>query len=71
MPSMYCRTYELAMEKVVSNTLCIEIERIEESKEKQRTHLGRISFAKVDGCNRIRKQFVLLIPNNCFVAFLP
>ena len=51
--SMYCRTYELAMEKVVSNTLCIEIERIEESKEKQRTHLGRISFAKVDGCNRI------------------
>lgn len=51
--SMYCRTYELAMEKVVSNTLYIDIERIQESKEKQRMHLGRISFATADGCKRI------------------
>ena len=51
--SMYCRTYDLAMEKVVSNTLYIDIERIQESKEKQRMHLGRISFATADRCKRI------------------
>lgn len=56
--SMYCRTYELAMEKVVSNTLYIEIERIEESMEKQRKHLGRINFAKVDSCNRISDVYL-------------
>ena len=56
--SMYCRTYELAMEKVVSNTLNIDIERIEESMEKQRTHLGRINFAKVDSCIRISDVYL-------------
>ena len=56
--SMYCRTYDLAMEKVVSNTLYIEIERIEESMEKQRTHLGRINFVKVDSCIRISDVYL-------------
>lgn len=56
--SMYCRTYELAMEKVVSNTLYIEIERIEESMEKQQTHLGRINFVKVDSCIRISDVYL-------------